>query len=149
MMSEEDAMRERCGTCGKTRQWHKDNKPVHPFNDGQAGAKAFLGSGRDRDHQRAGIGSQRGSETSPTVVWPTDPVLRVALINAGVITADDLRSAEEVLKVSMGLEGSRYAEPPESARGREVQVGEAASVHVGHGAERGEEMGSRSDDNEG
>lgn len=142
-------MRDRCETCGKTQQWHKDNKPIHPFNSGEAGAKAFLGSGRDRDPQRTRNGPQRGSETSPTVVWPTDPVLRVALISAGVITADHLRNAEEMLKASMGLKGGPDGESSEGTRRGEVQVGETASVHVGDGSGSSEEVGSQPDHQQG
>lgn len=122
---------------------------MHPFNDGQAGAKAFLGARRDRDHQRGPNGPQRGSQTPPTVVWPTDPVLRVALISAGVITPDHLREAEAMLKASMGLEGGPDGKPSEGARWREVQVGETTPVHVGDGPGGSEEVGARSDHDEG
>lgn len=118
--SDDVAMREKCTTCGKTQQWHKDNKPIHPFNDGSAGAKAFLTSRRDRDTRSGHPGAQRSSQDPPRVVWPTDPVLRVALMNAGVITADDLRNAEDMLKASMGLGGEPDGESSEGARGREV-----------------------------
>ena len=141
--------RDRCKTCNHTEQWHKDNKPIHPFNTGQAGAKAFLNPGRDRDPRSGVNGPQRGSQAAPTVVWPTDPVLRVALISAGVITADNLRDAEAMLKASMGLEGGPNGKSSEGARGREVQVGEATPLHVGDGPSSGEEVGARSDHNEG
>lgn len=91
-----------CKTCGQTFTWHQDFQPEHPFNTGAAGAKAALGARRDRDPQSRRITSQHPSQTPPRVVWPTDPVLRVALINAGVISADDLHKAEELLKTSMG-----------------------------------------------
>lgn len=111
-----------CATCGQTYGWHLENKPVHPFNTGAAGAKALLGARRARDPQRRDPSSQRGSEAPATVVWPTDPVLRVALITAGVITTDDLRKAEDMLKASMGLERNNDAESPEGARRGQVQV---------------------------
>lgn len=91
-----------CRTCSQTWDWHQENRPIHPFNDGQAGATAFLGPRRDRTNQPADSGAQRDAETAPTVVWPSDPVLRVALINKGVLTADDLRAAEENLRAAMG-----------------------------------------------
>ena len=94
-----------CRTCGWTYQWHLENKPVHPFNNDEAGATAFLGPRRDRDTGDRGSRAPRDAENPPTVVWPTDPVLRVALIAAGVISADDLRKAEDMLKASMGLTG--------------------------------------------
>jgi hypothetical protein len=91
-----------CHTCGKTYQWHIDFQPAHLFNTGTSGMKAALGARRDRDPQSRRITSQQPSQGPSRVVWPTDPVLRVALINAGVITADDLHKAEELLKTSMG-----------------------------------------------
>jgi hypothetical protein len=91
-----------CRTCGESFQWHKLHNPVHPFNDGAAGATAFLGKRGDRTHQRAGNGPQRPGEGPSHVVWPSDPVLRIALMNAGVITADHLRAAEEQLRAAMG-----------------------------------------------
>lgn len=111
-----------CGTCGNSFAWHRENNPIHPFNDGSAGAQAFLGPRRDRDHQRGPKTSQDGAQTLPTVVWPTDPVLRVALMNAGVITADDLRNAEQQLRAAMGdvlTQGGQGGE-------RQVQVGTPA-----------------------
>lgn len=100
-----------CRTCGQTYGWHEENKPIHPFNDGQAGAAAFLGARRDRDTKRGEKSPQRGAEPPPRVVWPTDPVLRVALIRAGVITPEDLRSAEEELRTAMGdtLKGPQWS----------------------------------------
>lgn len=124
---------DRCQTCRNTYAWHEENNPVHPFNDGQAGAKAFLGSRRVRDPQTGRKVAQQGSQTPPTVVWPSDPVLRVALMNAGVITADDLRRAEEQLRAAMGpiFEGGPNGQQAEGTRGREVQVGETAPMDVG------------------
>lgn len=116
-----------CATCANSWAWHVENKPVHPFNDGQAGAKAFLDSRRARDPKSRDSDAQRGSETPPTVVWPTDPVLRIALMNAGVITADDLRRAEQQLRAAMG---EVLAQGGQGGEGQ-VQVGEAASVDVG------------------
>lgn len=90
---------EKCMTCGNSREWHQENKPIHPFNNGEAGATAFLGARRDRD----GKTPQRGSETPPPVAFPFDPVLRQALIDKGVITADELRDAESKIRVVTGM----------------------------------------------
>lgn len=94
--------REKCATCGHSAQWHKDNKPMHPFNEGQAGATAFLKQRGARTPRTDPNDAQRGAEGPPTVVWPNDPVLRVALLNKGILTADDLRAAEEQLRAVMG-----------------------------------------------
>lgn len=87
-----------CKTCGNTFGWHADHNSVHPFNDGQAGATAFLGPRRNRDDKRDGKTPQRGAETASPVAWPFDPVLRQALIDKGVLTPDDLRAAEDKIR---------------------------------------------------
>jgi hypothetical protein len=135
-----------CRTCQQTYGWHLENNPVHPFNTGQAGATAFLNAGRDRDTRNRGNASPRDAEGPPTVVWPTDPVLRVALIAAGVITADDLRNAEDMLKASMGLGGESVVKSPAEARRGQVQVGAPAPVDVGEQALSGEEVGAQPND---
>jgi hypothetical protein len=86
---------DRCHTCGHNRLWHDNNSPLHPFNDGSAGARAFLGSKRDRDTPARPSNVQRGTERPS---WPIDPVLRQALINREVITPQDLRDAEEQIR---------------------------------------------------
>jgi hypothetical protein len=116
---------------------------MHPFNNGDAGATAFLGPRRDRDTRRGGPVPSRPAETSPRVVFPTDPALRVALISAGVITGDQIEAAEASLRVAMGFGGESVVESPAEARRGQIQVGEAASVDVGEHPERGEEMGTQ------
>lgn len=93
---------DRCRTCQRTREWHDENKPMHPYNDGQAGAQAFLGpkrERRDRDNTGNAKSPQRGAQTAQ---WPFDPVLRQALMDLGVITPDDLRSAEDKIRAVTG-----------------------------------------------
>lgn len=84
-----------CKTCGNPRTWHDSNSPVHPFNDGQAGATAFLKRRGDRNTKHGVETSQRGPERP---ALPFDPVLRQALIDVGVITPQHLRDAEEKIQ---------------------------------------------------
>lgn len=87
-----------CRTCGKTRGWHREHRPMHPFNDGQAGATAFLGNKNRRGSTGTGDNgndAQRGSQAAP---WPFDPVLRQALMDAGLITPEMLRDAENKIR---------------------------------------------------
>lgn len=86
---------DRCETCQRTREWHEENNPLHPYNDGSAGARAFLGASRRERTADATKSRQRGSEAPP---WPFDPVLRQALINKGVLTPEDLRDAEDQIR---------------------------------------------------
>lgn len=69
----------RCSLCGQTRSWHQENGPRHHFtlSDGSTPLKM--------------------SDEVPQmkrVDLPFDPILRMALVNAGVITTDQLRQAE-------------------------------------------------------
>lgn len=88
-----------CHTCGQTYLWHLKNAPRHLFSF-EADSTAFLGPRRNRDPQRTTQTSQRGAEGPQTVAapWPFDPVLRQALINRGVITPEDLVTAEASIR---------------------------------------------------
>jgi len=91
-----------CHTCKNTYAWHQETKPMHPFNDGEAGAAWFLGERDQRDRK----GAQRGSEAvrmAQRAAFPMDPVLRQALVDAGVITPQQLRDAEEKIQSITGM----------------------------------------------
>lgn len=132
---------DRCETCGQTFAWHRDNAPRHPFNSGQDGATAFLKRRGDRDPQRRGSDAQRGSE-SPQIVSPgNDPVLRIALINRGILTPADLVIAEEQLRAA--LMEVQHGQPSEGPWRGQVQVGTTAPVDVGGASEGSEEVGAQ------
>jgi len=105
-----------CKTCGKTYGWHEEHPETkHPFNAGQDGATDFLKRRQDRDRK----GAQRGAE-GPQIVSPgNDPVLRIALINRGVLTPADLVVAEEQLRAA--LAEVQHAQQTEGTRRGQVQ----------------------------
>lgn len=90
-----------CRTCLNDREWHEANRPRHPFNTGfETSSTAFLGTkkvDKGTTPTNAGNGSPRPAQTAG---WPIDPVLRVALINKGILTPDDLRQAEETIRLT-------------------------------------------------
>lgn len=90
-----------CRTCGKTFGWHIENTPVHPFNYGQSGATDFLKQGRNRNRPGDAKGAQETSQGAQIASMTTDPVLRIALVNAGVITPTQLVAAEESLRLAL------------------------------------------------
>lgn len=91
----------RCESCGKSFEWHKTNKPRHPFvYPGEAGSTAFLNPRRDRDVPERELVAQRRAQRA---AMPLDPVLRQALIDKGVLTPQDLRDAEEKIQTVTGL----------------------------------------------
>src|ERR1041384_1215678 len=111
---------ERCQTCGQTGQWHKDHPETkHPYNNGQDGSTDFLNTARRRDQARAAKSAQRGAE-GPEIVSPgNDPVLRIALINRGILTPADLVVAEEQLRTA--LAEVQHAQQAEGTRRGPVQ----------------------------
>lgn len=115
-VSEDD----RCLTCGQTFGWHQEHNPRHPFSTD--GSTDFLNTNRRRDQARAAKGAQRGSG-GPQIVSPgNDPVLRIALINRGILTPADLVIAEEQLRVALAeVMQSGQAQQAEGPRRGEVQ----------------------------
>jgi hypothetical protein len=72
-----------CRTCEKPREGHE--KFQHPFNDGSLANP---------------LARPAASITPPA--HPFDPVLRQALIDKGVLTPDDLRSAQDKIDAVTG-----------------------------------------------
>lgn len=89
---------DRCKTCEHTRMWHDTNDTRHVFNDGSVSPQATFGRRRADGSKEPLQTSQQPAESAGEQRWPFDPVLRQALINRGVITAEDLRSAEEQIR---------------------------------------------------
>lgn len=126
---------DRCLTCGQTSEWHEDHKPVHPFNFGQDGATAVFKRAPGRDPRRTTPTSPQASQGPQMVSLPSDPVLRIALINKGVLTPVDLVAAEEQLRQAL-------REVVQGGEGK-IQVGEAASMDVGQRPVSGQEVGTQ------
>lgn len=76
-----------CEVCGQNKDWHKEHKPRHEFTS--AGGP-LVESQPEPDK----AGAQR-------VPLPGgDPVLRLALISAGVLTPGDIEKAERMLRAA-------------------------------------------------
>lgn len=87
-----------CTTCGKSHRELAESGtfPKHSFNDGTLGASATFGK-KLPDGSRTPPGNQPVTIVQEAP-WPFDPVLRQALIDKGVITPEDLKSAEEKIR---------------------------------------------------
>lgn len=77
-------MSDTCRTCHQTHPWEDGTTPHHPFNDGSLFGAAVLTPPKEVK-----------VEESP---WPFDPVLRQALIDAGILTPQQLRDAEAKIR---------------------------------------------------
>lgn len=88
----------KCTTCSNSWLWHQNNGDEirHAFNDGTIPTSATFGKklpdgGRTKPGGNAEV-------TVEEARWPFDPILRQALIDKGVITADDLTNAEKTIR---------------------------------------------------
>jgi len=90
-----------CTTCNGPHPRADGFMPQHPFNDGSLGASLTFGPPRDRPRkspERPSGGTAAVPTPAPLHSWPHDPVLRMALINKGVLTPEDLRNAEQQIR---------------------------------------------------
>lgn len=90
-MSPDPLAHDICVMCNNTREWHASHFARHAFS-------MIATELRDtsRPARRAQTQSERGiTHTS----MPFDPVLRMALIQKGVITLDDIHAAERLINV--------------------------------------------------
>lgn len=74
-----------CSMCGNSRLWHNEHNPRHPFMTDEGPLRP----------------PESTSGVRPTSM-PMDPVLRMALIDAGVITTDQLDAAEKKIRFLTG-----------------------------------------------
>lgn len=73
-----------CSLCGLDQEWHKKHKPHHAFvKEGGSLEEAEYGEPDTRPRQ-----------------MPFDPVLRFLLVQKGIISADELTSAEAQLRAT-------------------------------------------------
>lgn len=91
-----------CKVCGKTAEEHKTL--MHRFTE--RGGLAKKGKGDDAS---SGV---PGSQKAPSAALTGDPVLRVALIRAGIISPDDLTAVEEELRASGIINNVRVTRAP-------------------------------------
>jgi hypothetical protein len=85
-----------CKTCANPWLWHQNNETRHAFNDGTMPTSETFGK-----KLPDGGGRTPPTGAAPVVEearWPFDPVLRQALIDRGVITPEDLTTAEATIR---------------------------------------------------
>lgn len=85
-----------CRMCDRSYQWHQDNFVRHPYTP--SGSHNEL-----RDTTRDKKPSQTQSASVVHTSVPFDPVLRLVLIEKGIISPQDLSEAEKKLGVVMRL----------------------------------------------
>lgn len=98
------ALYDLCGTCNRTREWHRINAGNihHAFNDGSEGVSATFGRRRSDGSGNNPPEPQNGAEAVALMEWPHDPVLRQALVDKGLLTVHDLELAERKIRALTG-----------------------------------------------
>lgn len=86
---------ELCTLCKNDREWHRENNPRHPFTPPE-GSLAFLGDG-NKARQEA---KERHPSRPVKVLQglPSDPALRILLIEKGLVTQDELNDVERRIR---------------------------------------------------
>lgn len=97
-----------CETCGNNGAWHRENKPQHPYEPEQPVEKPARGrDAADPLEGRADRPQQGQARQTPAAYrqrpFPTDPALRMILVDKGIISASELDQADQMLLSLMGL----------------------------------------------
>lgn len=127
---------DKCVICGLSSQEEHDQQGLKHPHTLEGESLDFLKRRGARDHTKRRSTSPRASETSPIPMTLSDPVLRIALMNRGIISPADLVVAENQLREALTAVRSEHGEG-------KVQEREATSFHVGSGAQSGQEVGSQ------
>lgn len=86
-----------CDICGHTQGWHDEHLTKHKFN---GGASSLNEKPPKITSESMPPFNPQSVEQSPRLA---DPVLRMALINAGVITVEQLDSAQRIFDILNGV----------------------------------------------
>lgn len=93
-----------CLDCSNTRQWHREHRPKHMFRS-DPDQPALTPTGRSSalgKNDTLSPGRIQAMPPSAQIHIPMDPVLRLALIDAGILTLEQLEAAEKKA-ASLGL----------------------------------------------
>lgn len=91
-----------CKTCSQTRAWHQEHHPRHQFNPGDVSFKEQFGQSAKQRKEDAEAKPQAPAS------YPIDPVLRQALVDAGVITPEQLDAARRKIEDMTKLFGGGF-----------------------------------------
>lgn len=89
----------KCVTCGRSHPFQDGTMPRHPFNDGSLPGSATFGD-KTIGGTRVAPNAHEDSVQVIASEWPFDPVLRMALIEKGVLVPEDLVRAEATIRAA-------------------------------------------------
>jgi len=98
-----------CRMCGNSWEWHKSHFARHPYTPSNATNEL-----RDTSHPDKPVKTDTDVPIVHTTT-PFDPVLRLALIEKGIISTGDLTAAQEKLGVLMRLVDDKLGDQGDGA----------------------------------
>lgn len=120
---------DKCTICNQTRKWHEDHKPKHKFvepggdpqiqrvDDRSSNSKTIQpGLTPEEEALRKRLrepGRVMPLGDGPTFGFTSDPVLRMLLVEKGVITPEELSATEAKLQAISGG-GIVWTSPPQT-----------------------------------
>lgn len=110
-----------CKMCGNTFAWHKEMKPRHPFMPKDSSERMPLAK-KDQKEPKVKLETRE---------WPADPILRIALMDKGILTMADIIAAEQKLREAASNGGVIRLNVEEQSTGAEANsslgTGDSAS----------------------
>ncbi|MGH9907906.1 MAG: hypothetical protein ACRD8U_20245 [Pyrinomonadaceae bacterium] len=84
---------DKCKVCGQDYKWHTEHDQQHTFVsvDQQGGLDQLGRKGQDKPLTTR-------DKPKPAIAFGFDPVLRIALLKKGIVSATDLVAAEQELR---------------------------------------------------
>lgn len=114
-----------CKICDNDEEWHRENNPRHSFvGKNSDGGMAQLGPRKEKE--------KTGAKGKVEIGLPSDPALRIALVNAGVLTLADIYVAEEQLRTA-GTHGRGVVYESPGRRRPVMDGGAGTDIRVGDG----------------
>lgn len=123
-----------CELCGNDEAWHAENKPEHPYEpEGTTRGRNAADPMETRRSRERATSTGVGPAAYRQRPFPTDPALRMLLVEKGVISAEDLDRTDRFLLSLMGAAAvisspgpSRESSPEPSRDG--PQGGDASAL---------------------
>lgn len=84
-----------CKMCGRDEDWHNVHRARHPFIPKDSDAVMPL---KPKKNQPDKADTKKKKVVLETREWPSDPILRIALVKKGILTQADIIAAEAELR---------------------------------------------------
>jgi hypothetical protein len=96
-----------CSMCGHSAVWHRESNPRHKFNADPGSLNEtppkIVAESSEPEPYTLGVGTVTNRFQQQAAQLMIDPVLRMALVNAGVITVEQIDAAQRMSDTLNGV----------------------------------------------